>query len=84
MAEKLPKSSSKERRGKKALSERALQIYRDLNLGAAVLWGAGAVLIPPAAPVFAGLAALDVVQAGGAEIVRRGVKKKRKKREAKS
>jgi hypothetical protein len=73
MAERAPKS------GKPSAAEKAAIFYRNFNVvGAVALFGVG-VLAPPVAPVANVLAGINVLQAGGGEIVRRAAKKRRKK-----
>lgn len=64
---------------KPGITERGARIYRNINLlGAAALVGIGT-WIQPLALVANTLAAVDVLQAAGAEALLRSVKKRRKK-----
>lgn len=68
------------RGGKPGAAEKAAIFYRNFNVvGAVALFGVG-VLAPPVAPVANVLAGINVLQAGGGEIVRRAARKKRTKR----
>lgn len=67
MGEQLPKP-------KVGLGERGARVYRNLNIvAAAALFGAG-VVVPPIAPAMNVLAAIDLAQAGAAEVVVRSGK----------
>jgi hypothetical protein len=66
--------------GKESTSEKAARLYRNLNAIGAIALGGLAIFAPPiAAGALGGLAGLDVLQAGGAEVYRRHRKKKRLK-----
>lgn len=74
MAEKAPRG------GRPSTAERAAAIYRNFNVvGVLALFGVG-VLAPPVAPAANVLAGINVLQAGGGEVVRRSAKKKRLKK----
>jgi len=62
---------------KETATEKGARLYRNLNLAAAAGELAVAAVIPVAAGVLTGLAALNAVQAGGAEWVRSSAKKNR-------
>lgn len=74
--EKLPKKSSKSESGK----ERIARFYRDINILGALALGGAAIIAPPviAAPA-AALAGLNALQAGGGELFRRYLKKRKPK-----
>jgi hypothetical protein len=59
------------------VAERGGRLYRNLNLLAAIATESVAVLIPPLSVPFTALTGLNLVQAGGGEVVRRGARKRR-------
>lgn len=61
-------------------SERLLKLYRNFNIVGAVALGGIAILTPIGAPVFATLAGINAVQAGGAEAVLTYTKNRNKKK----
>ena len=72
MSEKGPAKS------KEGKTEKAARWYRNFNaLGAVAMYGIG-VVAPPVAVAANVLAAINVVQAAGGEVVRRKAKKKRR------
>jgi hypothetical protein len=68
-----------EQPAKESKKERLARFGRNINALGALAIGGVALAIPGPNAVLAGLAALDVVQAGGFEMYRQHVKKKRSK-----
>ena len=60
-----------------SLTERGARLGRDLNALGALAWGGAALVIPGPNVILGGLAAIDVVQAGGFEIWRQHIHKRR-------
>lgn len=65
--------------GKKKLSVRGAEFVRNFNIATAVGKVAVAAVFPPSAIVMYPWAALDAVQAGGAQLVKNHLEKKQKK-----
>lgn len=66
--------------GKEGLPERAARLYRNFNAVGAVALGGLALVVPVGGAILAGLAGIDVVQAGAGEVARRAAKKSRLKK----